>query len=280
MKACAPGRSGGRFLDARARLPYLQGMTRYLRPEGILSRTEHRPYPVPPGPWALFMSWHDLLFMHWPVKKDMLRPWIPPALSIDTFDGSAWLGITPFGMSGVRPRFLPSVSPVSNFPELNVRTYVTAEDKPGIWFFSLDAHNPVVVRLARATFSLPYYDAEMSCRLKGDEVRYRSVRTHRGAPRAEYAARYKSVQDPFTSRPGTLENFLTERYCLYAADGRGKLLRGDIHHHPWPLQRAETEIGSLAMTEQIGLTLPETGPILHFSKRLDTLAWPPRQVKA
>jgi uncharacterized protein len=251
-----------------------------MRPEKILSRTEHRPYPLPKGPWALFMRWHDLLFMHWPVLEDALRPLIPPALRLDTFEASAWLGITPFRMSGVAPRFLPSVPPLSNFPELNVRTYVTAGGKPGIWFFSLDAHNPVAVRLARATFSLPYYDARMSCDVVGDEVHYGSVRTHRGAKEARFTGRYQSVGDSFNSRTGTLEHFLTERYCLYSVDKRGNVYRGDIHHHPWPLQRAEAEVESLAMTEQIGVALPETEPLLHFSRRLDTLAWPPRRIDA
>ena len=224
------------------------------------------------------MSWHDLLFMHWPIPEEALRSLIPPALHLDTFDGSAWLGITPFRMSGTRPRSLPSVPPLSNFPELNVRTYVTANDKPGIWFFSLDARSPIAVRLARATFSLPYFDAEMSCHLVGDEVRYRSVRTHRGAKEARFAGRYRPVGGPFNSRPGTLEHFLTERYCLYSASKRGNVYRGDIHHHPWLLRRAELEMESLAMTEQIGVELPEMAPLLHFSKRLDVLAWPPRRI--
>jgi uncharacterized protein len=249
-----------------------------LRPETILSRTEHRSYPIPAGSWALFMSWHDLLFMHWPVDGGALRPLIPPTLSIDSFDGSAWLSVTPFRMTGVRPRFLPGVPRLSSFPELNLRTYVTVEGKPGIWFFSLDAGNPVAVRLARATFHLPYFDAEMSCRVAGDEVRYRSVRVHADAPPAEFLARYRPAGEPFESRPGTLENFLTERYCLYATDGKGNVNRGDIHHHPWPLQPAEAEVEKLTMTEQIGIALPETGPVLHFSKRLDVLAWLPRRV--
>jgi uncharacterized protein len=249
-----------------------------LRPKMVLSRTEHRPYPMPAGPWVLFMSWHDLLFMHWPVHEEALRSLIPPALHLDTFGGSAWLSVTPFRMTGVRPRFLPSVPPLSNFPELNVRTYVTAGGKPGIWFFSLDAGNPVAVRLARATFHLPYLDAEMSCAVVGDEVHYRSVRTHGGTPGAELAARYRPVGEPSESRPGTLENFLTERYCLYAADGRDNVYRGDIHHHPWPLQPAEAEVEKLTMTEQIGVALPETGPVLHFSERLDVLAWSPRRI--
>jgi uncharacterized protein len=233
---------------------------------------------MPGGPWALFMSWHDLLFMHWRVPAGVLRPLVPPALDLDTFDGSAWLSITPFRMSGVRPRFLPSVSHLSNFPELNVRTYVTAGGRPGIWFFSLDAHNRVAVRLARATFSLPYYDARMSSRAAGEEVRYESVRTHRGARGARFAGRYWPVGDPFNARPGTLEHFLTERYCLYSASGRGNVYRGEIHHHPWPLRGAEIEVESLAMTEQIGVVLPRTGPLLHFSSRLDVLAWPPRRI--
>jgi uncharacterized protein YqjF (DUF2071 family) len=239
-----------------------------LRPQKILNRTEHRPYPLPIGPWALFMSWHDLLFMHWPIPESVLRPLVPSALRLDTFNGSAWLSVTPFRMSGVRPRFLPSVPLLSNFPELNVRTYVTAEDNPGIWFFSLDAGNPLAVLLARATFYLPYYDAEMSCRVMGDEVRYRSVRTHRGAKEARFVGRYRPVGEPFNSRPGMLEHFLTERYCLYSADKMGGIYRGDIHHHPWPLQRAEIEIGSLAMTEQTGVVLSETerGEVCHVKK--------------
>ena len=248
------------------------------RPREILSRTGHRPYPVPSGPWVLFMSWHDLLFMHWPVPENTLRPLIPSALHLDTFDGSAWLSITPFHMSDVRPRFLPSASPLSNSPEQNLRTYVTAGEKPGIWFFSLDAGNPVAVRLARATFHLRYFDAEMYCSLEGDEVRYRSVRTHRGVLEAEFAARYLPVGEPFESRPGSLENFLTERYCLYAADGKGNVRRGDIHRRLWPLQPAETEVERLAMTRQIGVSLPATESVLHFSERLDVLAWFLRRV--
>jgi uncharacterized protein YqjF (DUF2071 family) len=223
------------------------------------------------------MSWRDLLFMHWPIGVEDLRPLVPPALGIDTFEGSAWLGVVPFDMTDVRPHFLPAVPGLSHFPEINLRTYVTAEDRPGIWFFSLDAHSRVAVRLARATFHLPYFDAEMSCRVSGDEVFYRSLRTHKGAPPAEFVARYGPVGEPFESEWGSIEDFLTERYCLYSADGRGNVRRGEVHHHLWPLQPAEAEIGTLEMTQQIGLKLPETAPILHFSKRLDVLAWLPRK---
>jgi uncharacterized protein YqjF (DUF2071 family) len=254
--------------------------------EKVLGQTDHRPYPLPAGPWVLRMRWHDLLFMHWPLPEDSLQPLIPPALKLDTFDGSAWLGVVPFRMTGVRPRYLPAVRWLSSFPELNVRTYVTHEDKPGIWFFSLDAHSPIAVRLARASFGLPYFDAEMSCEVFKDEVRYRSVRTHKGAPPARLAASYRSVGEPFDSRPGTLENFLTERYSLYSAgaanraSGAGRVRRGDIHHRLWPLQPAEAEVEELEMTTQIGVTLPDTEPILHFARRLDVVAWPPSRLHA
>ena len=230
-----------------------KGTSEVLRPAEVLGRTEHRPYPVPKGTWAIGMSWRDLLFMHWPLDAEALRPLVPPALSLDTFDGSAWLGIVPFRMTGVRPRFLPAFKPLSDFPEINLRTYVTAGGKPGIWFFSLDAHNPVAVRLARATFRLPYFDARMSCETSGGEVRYSSERIHGGVPPAELAARYRPSGAPFECGTGTLENFLSERYCLYAADGRGIVRRGDVHHYLWPL---------------------------HSSERLDVLAWPPRRLSS
>lgn len=245
----------------------------------LLEDTAHRAYPPPGGSWALSMRWHDLLFMHWPVPAEWLRPLIPSSLTLDTFDGSAWLAVVPFRMSGVRPRFLPQVPPLSNFPELNLRTYVSAGGRPGIWFFSLDAHNPVAVRLARATFRLPYFDAEMSCQVSGDTVSYRSARTHRRAPGAEFSGRYKPVGEAIDSEPGSLERFLTERYCLYSADPQGRVRRGEIHHKLWPLQPAETEIETLDVTRQIGLELPATEPLLHYAKRLDVVAWLPRSIE-
>src|SRR3712207_3771934 len=133
-----------------------------LQLEKALSQTEHRPYTLPEGPWVLRMRWHNLLFVHWPVSKDLLRPLIPPALELETFDESAWLGVVPFRMEDVRPRFLPGVPWLSNFPELNLRTYVTHEGKPGLWFFSLDAHNPIAVRLDRKSTRLNSSHANIS----------------------------------------------------------------------------------------------------------------------
>jgi uncharacterized protein YqjF (DUF2071 family) len=207
-----------------------------------------------------------------------LRSLVPAALELDTFDGSAWLGVVPFRMSGVRPRFVPGIPFLSNFPEINLRTYVTHEGKPGVWFFSLDAHNPVAVRLARATFHLPYFDAKMSCRENDGWIHYESIRTHRDAPDARFIGRYRPTGEVFDSRPGSLESFLTERYCLYSADMSGNVRQGDVHHMMWPLQSAEAEVEALEMTSQIGVELPGTEPVLHFSRRLDVVAWAPKKV--
>jgi hypothetical protein len=147
-----------------------------------------------------------------------------------------------------------------------------------VWFFSLDAHNPVAVRLARATFHLPYFDASMSCRTGGDWVYYESIRTNRNAPGARFAGRYRPTGEVFDSRTGSLESFLTERYCLYSADGAGNVRRGEVQHVMWPLQSAEVEVETLEMTAQIGVKIPDVEPVIHFARRLDVVAWPPKKV--
>ena len=159
-----------------------------------------------------------------------------------------------------------------------MRTYVSAGGRAGVWFFSLDAANPVAVRLARAGFQLPYFDARMSCLKLGDTVYYQSKRTHKGAAGADFVASYRPLKELGSAGAGSLEHFLTERYCLYSADARGQVYRGEIHHRKWPLERAEAEIHVNRMTEQIGVTLPETEPLLHFSKRLEVVAWLPEQL--
>lgn len=224
------------------------------------------------------MRWVDLLFMHWPVAPEALRPLVPAGLELDTFEGEAWLGVVPFVMEDVRPRFVPGVPGVSSFPELNLRTYASHRGVPGVWFFSLDAASPLAVRLARAGFFLPYFDAAMTCRHDGGEVVYLSRRTHRGAPAASFAARYRAAGEPSASEPGTLLHFLTERYCLYSADGRGRLYRGDIRHRRWRLAPAECSLDENRMTEQIGVRLPEVAPLLHAAEPLEVVACWPRRV--
>jgi uncharacterized protein YqjF (DUF2071 family) len=224
------------------------------------------------------MTWHDLLFAHWRVPVAALRPLVPGALTIDTFDGSAWIGVVPFRMSGVRLRGTPALPGPGAFVELNVRTYVTEGTKAGVWFFSLDAASRVAVRAARRWFRLPYFDAEMSCVTEGDDVVYRSRRTHRGAHPAEFAARYGPSGPQFAAQPGSLEHWLTERYCLYASAPDGALLRGEIHHAPWPLQSASASIATNTMAAAAGVALPAEGPHLLFARRLDVVGWTPERV--
>lgn len=243
----------------------------------IFKHIAHRPWPLPPAPWIMAQYWHDLLFAHWPIDAAKLRPHIPSPLTIDTFDGHAWLGIVPFRMSGVRLRWTPSLPWLSAFPELNVRTYVTAQGKPGVWFFSLDASNPVAVTVARATFHLPYFTARMHCEESKGLIHYRSERAHRDAPAAVFEGRYRPSGALFEPQRGTLEHFLTERYCLYAAS-HGRVHRGEIHHPPWLLQAAQAEFDRNSMAEAAGLVLPKQPPLLHFAQRQDMVAWAPHQI--
>jgi uncharacterized protein YqjF (DUF2071 family) len=217
-------------------------------------------------------SWHDLLFAHWPLDPDVLRRIVPSSLPLDVFDGRAWIGVIPFHMTNVGPRGVPSPPGVSAFPELNVRTYVTINGKPGVYFFSLDAASTLAVIGARAVFRLPYYRAMMTVHAGPQRVSYESVRKS-GAPSAEFFASYGPVGPSVAAQPGTLEHFLTERYCLYTLARSGKPRRLDIHHLPWPLQAADAHIAVNTMAAAAGITLPATAPLLHFAKRLDVLAW-------
>jgi uncharacterized protein YqjF (DUF2071 family) len=222
-------------------------------------------------------TWHDLLFAHWPVPAPSLRPRVPPALALDLFGGEAWLGVLPFHMSGVRPRGIPALPGISAFPELNVRTYVTAGGKPGVFFFSLDAGSRLAVEAARLTYRLPYFRARMTVRPDGEGIRYASRRDDpRGAP-AELVARYAPAGPVFRAAPGSLEHFLTERYCLYTTGPRGDLRRAEIHHAPWPLQPATATFEVNTMTAGLGVGLPAGVPALQFARRLDVAVWPLRK---
>lgn len=219
------------------------------------------------------MNWGKLLFMHWPIAAEALRPLIPERLTIDTFDGKAWIGVVPFTMWGVRPTFMPPVPGLSEFHELNVRTYVHLDGVPGVWFHSLDAASQLAVWGARTFFHLPYFNAEMSLEQTGETIVYSSDRTEEDAPPAQLQATWKIGAPLPESEPGSLEFFLTERYCLFAADGE-KLYRLRINHPPWPLQQAELSSYDSTMIESHGLPTPHGEPLLHYAEELHVEAWP------
>jgi uncharacterized protein YqjF (DUF2071 family) len=239
-----------------------------------LEEVAHRPWHLPRGPWVMAQRWHDLLFAHWSVAPQALRPLVPPALALDLRDGRAWVGVVPFWMSGVRARGLPALPGASTFPELNVRTYVTFDGKPGVFFFSLDAANWMAVQAARALYHLPYFYARMSARREGEDVLYGSVR--RQEP-AEFRGRYRPVSEVQRREPGSMEHWLTERYCLYTVH-RGSVYAGEIHHAPWPLQDSAAEIEVNTVAAAAGILLPQSKPVLHFARRLDVLIWGIRRV--
>jgi hypothetical protein len=229
----------------------------------------------------MHQNWGKLLFMHWRIDEKLLRPLIPKALAIDSFDGSAWIAVAPFTMWDIRalPPFVPRLPGLSSAHELNVRTYVYLDNIPGVWFFSLDCNSGTAVRAARALYHLPYYRAEIELKGKnaGEDrfVDYSLVRTE--APPARFHSSWQIDEKLPTSQPGSLDFFLTERYCLYSENG-GNLYRAQIHHQPWPLRKAELVSFSSSMIESHGLPAPEGDPLLHYCEEISVDIWPLRKL--
>jgi len=258
----------------------------------ILSITEHRPWPLPAANWVMTQRWNDLLFAHWPIPVAELAPLLPPGLVLDTYDGSAWISVVPFWMDRVRLRGLPELPGNNRFAELNLRTYVRSKSTcvPGVYFFSLDAANPLAVLTARSWFRLPYFWARMELAEKADGfIHYKSERLLT-VKAARFQARYRGLGRPVdgatavpkfvggkmqmtaTSDPGSLAHFLTERYCLFTRRGGG-IQMGNIHHVPWPLEEAEAEIEINELAEAFGICLPDQPPVLHYARELAVYLW-------
>lgn len=236
-----------------------------------LDRAElrHRPEGRP----IMHQSWGKLLFIHFRMDAGLLRPLIPKPLELDTFDGSAWVAITPFTMWGVRafPPFLPPVPGLSSFHELNVRTYVYVDDVPGVWFFSLDCNSAAAVLGARSFFFLPYYNADIELEQVGKTINYSLQRTDE--PSAVFDATWRIGEPLRFSQPGSLEFFLTERYLLYTTRD-DKFYRARIHHEPWPLQEATLTSFNSTMIEANDLPTPEGEPLLHYAEEINVDIWP------
>jgi uncharacterized protein YqjF (DUF2071 family) len=219
-------------------------------------------------------TWHDLLFAHWQVETAELRRLVSPQLELDTFDEKAWVAVAPFRMTDIRWRGTPKLPGVSQTPELNVRTYVSFEGRPGVYFFSLDAASRAAVWAARKFFYLPYFRARMQLQRENGWTVYSSKRVK---SEGEFNGRYRPSGPVALRSAGTIEHWLTERYCLYTVRGKN-VYRGEIHHQPWPLQDAAAEIKTETMARAAGITLPSSAPLLHFSKCLKVLIWPLRRI--
>ena len=245
--------------------------------EDRLPPADHRPWPLPREPWVMAQGWHNMLFAHWRVAPASLARFVPDGLTLDTRDGSAWLGITAFVVAGARVRGTPAIPGVSTFAEVNVRTYVTAENRPGVLFLSLDAASVAAVLGARAWFRLPYHVAAGQAVARDGWIAFESRRDHPGAPVGVFRARYRGGRRRRLPGGEPLARWLVERYCLYCS-ADGTLLRADVHHVPWPLEPAEAAIEENTLADGFGLTL-EGPPLLYFSPGVDALVWPPRAVE-
>ncbi|WP_050614160.1 YqjF family protein [Bacillus testis] len=234
---------------------------------------DHRPYPLPASPWIMTQTWENVLFMHYPIQYDCLRPHIPEGLEIDTFNGQAWITVLPFKITNMRVRYMPAIPLVSSFLELNVRTYVKKDGIPGIYFFSLDASELLAVVGAQASTGLPYRYARMS--MRHDDNAYHFNSTRRFDQRSHMLdVSYTEGPVLIENLPDTLDHWLLERYCLYTFR-LGMLLRGDIHHDKWKVTQTKVELRANSM---LSFLLKKEPELCHFSKERHVYFYPFKQI--
>jgi uncharacterized protein YqjF (DUF2071 family) len=234
----------------------------------------------PDQPVVLLQNWLHLGFLHWEVPPQDLQAMLPAGLTVDTFEGKAYVGLVPFTMTGVRPVLAPPLPWISSFHEVNVRTYVHVKGRdPGVWFFSLDASSSIAVAAARAAYKLPYFDAAME--FSADEravpsVRMTSRRTDtRGAMPANAHLEYRPIEGPAApAAVGTIEHFLVERYILYAEDEARRLHRARVHHAPYALQRAETGVVEQTLLWAAGIRHGDAPAFRHYAREVNVKIYP------
>ncbi|MGD0832351.1 MAG: DUF2071 domain-containing protein [Terracidiphilus sp.] len=250
-----------------------------------LVRTSQKPRPLPSGRWLMRQRWNDLLFAHWPVAAEALQSLLPQGLQVDTFQGSAWLGAMPFWMDRIKVRGLPPIPGSRNFPDLSLRTYVREERSgtPGVACLSLDASNLLAVAMGRALYRLPYHWAAMHLEQRSErEFDFYSRRRFAGR-RVVFRARYRGLGPSrrlAESRPGSLEYFLMERYCLFTRNREGEPVRANLHMVSSPLEEAEAVIEENDLASALGIKLPEIEPVLHYARRLAVYVWPSERVRS
>lgn len=245
----------------------------------LINEIAHRPWPLPSKNWMMRQSWNNLLFSHWPVSPEVLRPHIPSTLKIDTFEQFAWVGIVLFVMEGIYPRGISSVSLVPKFPEINVRTYVQYNGKPGVFFMSLDVEDWASLTIAKKWYRLPYRAAQISYKKEGQTYYFHSIRKDRTNIPIMFKGNFTPRSEVFFPKKETLDHWLTERYCLYSTNHRGNIYCGEIHHRPWPLQTVEAEISSNTLFSPFNIDIPKVRPLFHFSKGVDTLIWNIKKIR-
>ncbi len=226
------------------------------RDASSLHSLDHRLSPVATGKWLMAQTWQHVLFAHWPVQPALIRPMLPDGVEPDTFEHQAWLSVVAFDISDVHLRGWPALPGISRFPEINLRTYVRCAGQPGVWFISLDCPNRLAIALARPWYLLPYRYSPLS--LAGGVCTSPVL-----------SARYEPVGDPFYAEPGSLDHWLTERYCYFTRDSRERLYRCDIHHEQWPLQPAMASIFQNLLVPDRSAPAQQ-----HYVERVDAVVWP------
>lgn len=240
-----------------------------------LDRIDHRPWPLPAAAWGWRQSWLDIAFVHYRADAAALQARLPPGVRVQEFDGTAWVGLVQFRMAGIGRRPVSQWAILPPFPELNVRTYVEADGKPGVWFFSLDAASWPLVLAGRHLFHLPYFHARMTQKREAEGFAFTSVRRGGGA---RFRGRYRPSGPVRESAPGTFEHWSSERYCLYTSSSTGRVTRVQVHHVPWPLQPAEVEIEESDLLAAAGLTPLNAPPVCHYSKGVHVISFPPETI--
>jgi uncharacterized protein YqjF (DUF2071 family) len=235
----------------------------------MFEKTDHRPWSLPTGPWVMTQSWEKLLFAHWPIDPNIIRSRIPAPLELDTFENQAWITIVPFQMNRIRFRFLPSIPGMCSFPELNLRTYVTHQGKSGVYFLNIDADHHFAVWVANKFAYLPYSYAKIDWEEQNQQIHFACHRNNQ----LSFEIYYQPASSAKNAKDCSLDHWLMERYCLYAAHHKN-LYRGEIHHQPWSIQQAKVKIIHACMLDVHQLTIKKASPLFHYSHQLQVWAWP------
>lgn len=227
----------------------------------LIAQHQHRPWPMPESKWHYYQEWNQVVFLHWAVSPAVLEPMMPEGLKLDIIDGQAWVSLVAFTMNNIRPRNLPAFSPVSDFDEINIRTYVERDGKTGVHFLSIEAGKPIAVKIARSLSGLPYRYSKMS----RNEEHFTSINKERG-DHLEITGAFGNAMNS----PDQLDLWLTERYALIQDDGHA-LNQFEIHHVPWPLY--------VFVPDRIRIDYPEYDFLsdpphrVHYSPGVQVVSW-------
>jgi uncharacterized protein YqjF (DUF2071 family) len=225
---------------------------------------------MPYEKWIMKQSWKNVFFIHLPVSAPSLRPHIPSCLDLDVYEGEPWISLVLFTIEGIYLKGIP-FSVVSAFPEINVRTYISYNKRPGVFFLSLDAKHWATYTIAKKWYHLPYYESQISVKQTNQFTSYNSIRKDRKVVPAEFKGTLKSLSETFYSKQNSLEYWLTERYYLYSSNQGKDAFRAKIHHEPWQLQEAKAEINANTLISSMNILPLNEDPIVHFSTGTNVL---------